>query len=266
MAGDTGDAVQTDDAAEAVDAPGSRRGGMLWLIPIGILALALFGAAIGVVVDGNSSKSASSKPETQVLGQTFSRETSPTVTQPPRTGSTTATTTATTVTPAPVTATTTATTTRITTAPSTATTVRTPTTTATLPPRPECGSGSPRAVADITVRGVVTQTETTAPPTSIVGPGIGSAVSAIQYWVVTGNVVVSSSVSKAIVIDGLTVKLVRLDGSTQDVALGGVAGTTLEPGTSKPFPVNVQSDIQPTAVDISHLAYHVAGIPACAVA
>jgi hypothetical protein len=84
-------------------------------------------------------------------------------------------------------------------------------------------------------------------------------------WTVQGTIVVSNGVTKPIDLDALTVQVTRDLATPQEAPVAGAAGTVIGAGEVKTFTVDIQTDAPPTAVHIGRLAYHVAGVPACAV-
>ena len=233
-----------------------RKPARFWL-PVGTLAIARFGVALGVVIgDGRST----STTPTAVLGTQFVRDTTTTLAaSPPSTDSVTVpATTASTVNRAAATTTTLA-------SKTTGSTIPTSSTSGTLPPRPDCGTGNAQATVNVAVTPITTEVETTTPPTtSSTDANVGPSNRVTKSWAVVGTVVVASTASKPIQIDGLTIQFVRDGASPQDVPLLSAPGIVVAPGASKTFEIELHTDTRPSAVRIARFAYHTAGLPACA--
>lgn len=227
-----------------------------WWLPLGAIAIALLGVALGVVIGDGRSESAA---PTAVLGTQFVRETTTTVaSSAPSTASVTAPTTPTTVNRPTATTTTLA-------SRSTASTIPSATTNGTLPPRPACGTGSAQATVDVVVTPITSEAQTTTPPTtSSAGPNVGPSIRVTKSWSVVGTVVVANRATKPIEIDGLDLQFVREGAGPQDIPILSAPRTVVAPGESKRFDVELHSDTRPTAVRIAHFSYHTAGSPACA--
>lgn len=212
-----------------------RRVNAWLLVPAVLLALGV-GVLIGRAGDDDSNDTASGR--TDVLGQQFERDETTTTTEVEETTTTAAETTTTT---AAVTTTTTAKATTATTAATvTATTAApAPATTTTRAPAgdPNCGTGPASAGANLTVSG-------SGPPSS-------------PTFTYSGPVSVTNNTGKAIELTALVLRLVSSDGTSQDVAVAGAAGTVIQTGVTHQFNFTHQTSHPPKqdGASVSAFAY-----------
>jgi cytoskeletal protein RodZ len=207
-----------------------RRVNVWLLVPAVLLALGV-GVLIGQAGDDDSDTAASDRAE--VLGQQFERDETTTTSEETTTteAETTTTTAAVTTTTVQATTATTATATVTTAAPAVTTTTRRPA------GDPNCGSGPAGASANLTVSG-------SGPPSDPV-------------FTYTGPVTVTNNTGKAIELTSLVLRLQSSDGTVEQVAVAGAAGTVIENGVSRDFAFSHQSKHppKPDGASVSAFAY-----------
>lgn len=210
---------------------GNMRRVNVWvLVPAVLLAL-----GVGVLVgragdDGNETASTTSST---VRTTTSTTEDTTTTSE----DTTTTTTSATTTTTAAAGAARTTTTVRASapaTQTSTETSIRPATTTPGQPSDPACGGGTAAASAHLVVTGSGTQPNAT--------------------YTYSGPVTVTNNTGKAIEITSLVVRLTSKDGTIEDVAVTGAAGTVIATGASKDIPFSYSTSHPPKDTNGTSLA------------
>ncbi|MEY2477964.1 MAG: hypothetical protein QOG87_3279 [Actinomycetota bacterium] len=116
---------------------------------------------------------------------------------------------------------------------STETSIRPATTTPGQPSDPACGTGTAAASAHLVVTG------TDPPP---------------NPYKYSGPVTVTNNTGKAIELTSLVVRLTSQDGTIEDVAVTGAAGTVIENGASKDLPFSYSTSHPPKDTDGTSLA------------
>ena len=215
--------------ARQAKAGNMRRVNVWVLVPAVLLAL-----GVGVLVgragdDGNETASTTSSTV-----QTTTSTTEDTTTTSEDTTTTTSATTTTTAAAGAARTTTTVRASAPATQTSTETSIRPATTTPGQPSDPACGSGTAAASAHLVVNG-------SGPPTS-------------PTYTYQGPVTVTNNTGKAIELTSLVVRLTSQDGTIEDVAVTGAAGTVIATGASKDLPFSYSTSHPPKDTDGTSLA------------
>jgi hypothetical protein len=210
-----------------------RRVNVWLLVPAVLLALGV-GTLVGRAVDDDG-ETAASKP-TKVLGQQFERDETTTTAEETTTtteAESTTTTAAVTTTTAKAT---TATTAKAAVTATTAAPAVTPTTRRSAGD-PNCGDGPAGASANLTVSGD--------------GP------TSDPVFTYSGPATVTNNTGKPIELTALVLRLQSSDGTTQDVAVPGAAGTVIENGVSRDFAFTYKTKHppKPNGASVSAFSY-----------
>ena len=218
-----------------------RRVNVWLLVPAVLLALGV-GVLLGQAGDDGGDTAAAKR--TEVLGQQFERD--ETTTTEAEATTTTAAAETTTTTAASAAAARTTTTVRATTATTAATTVTTAApavTTTTRAPAgdPACGTGPASACANLTVTG-------DGPPSA-------------PFFTYSGPVTVTNNTGRPIELTSLVLRLDSSDGTSENVAVPGAAGTVIESGTAKDFTFSYKTSHPPkqNGASVSGFAYKAPG-------
>jgi hypothetical protein len=207
-----------------------RRISVWALLPVVLFALGV-GTLVGRAVSDDGDKAASSGPQTTatVLGKRFTREDSTTTTEPESSATTAVSVPVETASPTTVVTTTTV-----------ATAATTPTTRAAT--GPQCGTGGASASLKLVVDGTGSPSDPT--------------------FTYSGPATVANNTTKAIQIDTLLLRFTSTDGTREEVAVSGAAGTVLEAGVTKDFAVSFTTKHPPKdrdGVEIASFSYRAPG-------